>query len=41
MLAGGKYRRIVASTLCEIRGVLPLVEEGVLDQVGRHVHMPC
>jgi hypothetical protein len=33
MLAGGKYRSIVASTLPEIRGALPLVEEGILDEV--------
>ncbi|KAH7137490.1 putative serine dehydratase domain-containing protein [Dactylonectria estremocensis] len=32
MLAGGKYRSIVASTLPEIRGVLPLVKEGILDE---------
>lgn len=34
MLAGGKYRSIVASTLCEIHGALPLVKEGVLDEVS-------
>lgn len=34
MLANGKYRKIVASTLSEIRGCLPLVKEGVLDEVG-------
>lgn len=33
MLGGGKYRKIVASTLAEIRGVLPLVKEGMLDEV--------
>lgn len=33
MLSGGKYRSIVASTLAEIRGVLPLVKEGLLDEV--------
>ncbi|KAH8701617.1 putative serine dehydratase domain-containing protein [Talaromyces proteolyticus] len=32
MLANGKYRKIVASTLCEIRGCLPLVKEGILDE---------
>ncbi|CAG9944310.1 unnamed protein product [Clonostachys rosea f. rosea IK726] len=32
MLAGGKYRSIVASTLCEIHGALPLVKEGILDE---------
>lgn len=33
MLANGKYRSIVASTLAEIRGALPLVKEGLLDEV--------
>lgn len=33
MLAGGKYRSIIASTLAEIRGALPLVKEGILDEV--------
>lgn len=33
MLGGGKHRSIVASTVCEIEGVLPLVEEGILDEV--------
>ncbi|KAJ4256859.1 hypothetical protein NW762_008955 [Fusarium torreyae] len=32
MLANGKYRSIVASTLAEIRGALPLVKEGILDE---------
>ncbi|KAI1018677.1 hypothetical protein LB503_005517 [Fusarium chuoi] len=32
MLANGGYRSVVASTLAEIRGVLPLVQEGVLDE---------
>ncbi|KAH7171284.1 putative serine dehydratase domain-containing protein [Dactylonectria macrodidyma] len=32
MLAGGKYRSIIASTLAEIRGALPLVKEGILDE---------
>ncbi|KAH6876642.1 putative serine dehydratase domain-containing protein [Thelonectria olida] len=32
MLGGGKYRSIVASTLAEIRGALPLVKEGILDE---------
>ncbi|GAQ07661.1 D-serine dehydratase [Aspergillus lentulus] len=32
MLDNGAHRRIVASTLCEIRGALPLVEEGILDE---------
>ncbi|KAH8893986.1 hypothetical protein GQ53DRAFT_86869 [Thozetella sp. PMI_491] len=33
MLGGGKYRSIIASTLAEIRGCMPLVQEGVLDEV--------
>lgn len=33
MLADGKYRSAVASTLAEIRGLLPLVKEGILDEV--------
>ncbi|KAK7420424.1 hypothetical protein QQZ08_010411 [Neonectria magnoliae] len=32
MLGEGKYRGIVASTLAEIRGVLPLAKEGILDE---------
>ncbi|KAL6365189.1 hypothetical protein LRP88_01171 [Fusarium phalaenopsidis] len=32
MLAGGKYRGIVASTIPEIQGALPLVKEGILDE---------
>ncbi|KAH8664212.1 putative serine dehydratase domain-containing protein [Xylariales sp. PMI_506] len=32
MLAGGKYRRVVASTMAEIRGLLPLAQEGILDE---------
>ncbi|EGU77372.1 hypothetical protein FOXB_12113 [Fusarium oxysporum f. sp. conglutinans Fo5176] len=32
MLANGRYRSVVASTLAEIRGILPLVQEGVLDE---------
>ncbi|VUC24535.1 unnamed protein product [Clonostachys rosea] len=34
MLAGGKYRSIIASTICEIRGCIPLVKEGLLDEVS-------
>jgi D-serine ammonia-lyase len=34
MLGNGKYRSVVASTLAEIRGLLPLVKEGQLDEVG-------
>lgn len=33
MLANGKYRSIIASTLPEIRGALPLVKEGLLEEV--------
>ncbi|CAH0020392.1 unnamed protein product [Clonostachys rhizophaga] len=32
MLAGGKFRSIVASTVTEIKGCLPLVSEGILDE---------
>ncbi|PYI12001.1 hypothetical protein BO78DRAFT_357424 [Aspergillus sclerotiicarbonarius CBS 121057] len=32
MLANGTHRRIVASTLSELRGILPLAEEGILDE---------
>ncbi|CAH0038001.1 unnamed protein product [Clonostachys solani] len=32
MLAGGKHRSIIASTICEIRGCMPLVKEGLLDE---------
>ncbi|KAF7179140.1 hypothetical protein CNMCM7691_008071 [Aspergillus felis] len=32
MLGNGTHRKIVASTLCEIRGALPLAEEGILDE---------
>lgn len=35
MLADGLHRKSVASTLSEIRGLLPLVREGLLDEV-RH-----
>jgi hypothetical protein len=33
MLGEGKHRAVVASTLAEIRGVLPLAREGILDEV--------
>ncbi|ETS76930.1 hypothetical protein PFICI_10804 [Pestalotiopsis fici W106-1] len=33
MLGNGKYRSVVASTLAEIRGLLPLVKEGQLDEL--------
>lgn len=39
MLEGGKHRKIVASTVCEIEGALPLVAEGVLDEV-RILYVP-
>ncbi|KAF5003450.1 hypothetical protein FDECE_10000 [Fusarium decemcellulare] len=32
MLAGGKYRGIIASTIPEIQGSLPLVKEGILEE---------
>lgn len=34
MLGDGLHRKMVASTLCEIRGALDLVNEGKLDEVG-------
>jgi hypothetical protein len=34
MLGDGKHRKAIASTLCEIHGMLPLVEEGKLDEVN-------
>jgi hypothetical protein len=34
MLDYGKHRKIVASTICEIEGALPLVQEGILDEVS-------
>lgn len=40
MLGYGTHKKIVVSTLCEIRGALPLVEEGILDEVSeRHQHL--
>lgn len=33
MLGNGAHRRIVASTLCEIRGALSLAQEGTLNEV--------
>jgi hypothetical protein len=33
MMLSNKFRGIVASTIAEIRGVLPLVDEGLLDEV--------
>ncbi|KAF4982204.1 hypothetical protein FZEAL_2088 [Fusarium zealandicum] len=32
MLAGGKFKGIVASTIPEIQGALPLVKEGILEE---------
>ncbi|OJJ50623.1 hypothetical protein ASPZODRAFT_148099 [Penicilliopsis zonata CBS 506.65] len=32
MLNGGKHRKIIASTLAEIEGALPLVQEGILEE---------
>ncbi|KAE8355061.1 putative serine dehydratase domain-containing protein [Aspergillus coremiiformis] len=32
MLGNGQHRKIVASTLCEIRGAIPLAKEGILDE---------
>lgn len=37
MLGNGRYKKIVASTLCEIRGCLPLVKEGILEEVIHRV----
>jgi hypothetical protein len=34
MLGDGTHRRIVASTLAEIRGSLDLVKEGKIDEVN-------
>jgi hypothetical protein len=33
MMADGKYRGIIASTIPEIQGALPLVKEGILESV--------
>lgn len=33
MLGNGKFKKTVASTLSEIRGLLPLAEEGILEEV--------
>ncbi|KAJ4003559.1 hypothetical protein NW766_012007 [Fusarium irregulare] len=32
MLAGGKYKGMIASTIPEIKGALPLVEEGLVEE---------
>lgn len=39
MLRGGRYRKIVASTVPEIEGSLPLVAEGILDEVRLRSHV--
>ncbi|KAL2209677.1 hypothetical protein CC79DRAFT_1271106 [Sarocladium strictum] len=33
MLRDGKYRGVIASTICEIQGCIPLVKEGLLDSI--------
>ena len=33
LMLGNKYKKIVASTIAEIRGALPLVADGVLEEV--------
>ncbi|OAA64746.1 alanine racemase domain-containing protein [Niveomyces insectorum RCEF 264] len=33
LMLGNKYKKIVASTLAEIRGIVPLAEEGVIEEV--------
>jgi hypothetical protein len=33
MIAGGKYKGMIASTIPEIKGALPLVEEGLVEEV--------
>lgn len=38
MLANGLHRGLIVSTLSELRGVLPLAEEGILNEVH---HTPC
>lgn len=39
MLGNGIHRRIVASTLAEIRGAVSLAKEGVLDEVHSLYHI--
>lgn len=36
MLLGKRHKKIVASTVAEIRGSLPLVREGLLEEVRKH-----
>lgn len=38
MLLGKRHKKIVASTVAEIRGALPLVGEGLLEEVRTHKH---
>lgn len=33
MLSNGLHRNLIVSTLSELRGVLPLAEEGILKEV--------
>lgn len=33
MVAEGKYKGMIASTIPEIKGALPLVEEGLVEEV--------
>ena len=33
LMLGGRYRKVVVSTLAEIHGLLPLVMEGCVDEV--------
>ncbi|EYE91849.1 D-serine ammonia-lyase DSD1 [Aspergillus ruber CBS 135680] len=40
MLGNGRHRRIVASTLCEIRGAIALVQEGILDEILYGLPLP-
>lgn len=39
MLGDGEHRRIVASTLSEIRGALDLVKEGKLNEVSATINL--
>lgn len=41
MLGNGKFNKTVASTLSEIRGLVPLAEEGVLEEVGNTISLRC
>jgi hypothetical protein len=33
MMLGGVFRKVIVSTMAEIRGLLPLVREGLIDEV--------